>query len=103
MNPDSTLYSLPCCLGNGGHLKILFLDEATSSLDLEREAAINKAIRRLKITRIIVAHRPGTLRYADRVLVLSTRGIREASRSENGLMMPVGSEGAVESSATRRE
>jgi ATP-binding cassette subfamily B protein RaxB len=73
--------------------KILFLDEATSSLDLEREAAINQAIRRLKITRIIVAHRPGTLRYADRVLVLSAHGIREASRSESGLVMPVASEG----------
>jgi len=60
--------------------KILFLDETTSHLDLKCEAAINEAIRHLKRTRIIVAHRPETLRYADRVLTLSAHGISEFRR-----------------------
>ncbi|EIC85043.1 peptidase domain-containing ABC transporter [Serratia sp. M24T3] len=49
---------------------ILFLDEATSHLDVENEARINAAISALKITRIIIAHRPSTIASADRVIVL---------------------------------
>lgn len=62
--------------------KVLFLDEATSHLDLAREAAINAAIRKLQITRIIVAHRPETIRYADRVLVLSREGVSVRDNNE---------------------
>lgn len=50
---------------------ILFMDEATSHLDLTNEASINNAISRLKITRVIVAHRPSTIASADRVIDLS--------------------------------
>jgi ATP-binding cassette subfamily B protein RaxB len=46
--------------------RVLFLDEATSTLDLENEKRVNDAIRELKITRIIVAHRPQTIESADR-------------------------------------
>lgn len=49
---------------------ILLLDEATSHLDMEREHAINDAIARLSITRIVIAHRPDTIRSADRVIRL---------------------------------
>ncbi len=49
---------------------ILFMDEATSHLDIDNEAAINKAISSLKITRIIVAHRPSTIASADRIVTL---------------------------------
>lgn len=49
---------------------ILFMDEATSHLDIENEKAINNAISSLKITRIIVAHRPSTIASADRVIEL---------------------------------
>ncbi|HDH0734760.1 TPA: peptidase domain-containing ABC transporter, partial [Klebsiella oxytoca] len=47
---------------------ILFMDEATSHLDLNNEANINHAISNLSITRIIVAHRPSTIASADRVI-----------------------------------
>ncbi|MBV6320214.1 peptidase domain-containing ABC transporter [Duganella violaceipulchra] len=47
---------------------ILVLDEATSHLDIQREAEVNRAIKSLKITRIIVAHREETILSADRVL-----------------------------------
>jgi ATP-binding cassette, subfamily B, bacterial CvaB/MchF/RaxB len=48
--------------------RILLLDEATSHLDEENERAINKAIRLLPISRVIVAHRRSTLDMADRVV-----------------------------------
>jgi ATP-binding cassette subfamily B protein RaxB len=48
--------------------RILLLDEATSHLDEENERTINQAIRRLPISRIIVAHRRSTLDMADRIV-----------------------------------
>jgi ATP-binding cassette, subfamily B, bacterial CvaB/MchF/RaxB len=50
--------------------RILLFDEATSHLDIERERIVNAAIRELSVTRIIVAHRPETIRSAHRVIVL---------------------------------
>lgn len=50
---------------------ILFMDEATSHLDLGNEASINNSISNLSITRVIVAHRPSTIASADRVIDLS--------------------------------
>ena len=51
--------------------KILFLDEATSHLDVVAEQAINKALKTLQITQIMVAHRPETIKMADRIIDLS--------------------------------
>jgi ATP-binding cassette subfamily B protein RaxB len=48
--------------------KLLFLDEATSHLDIVTEMQVNQAIKNLGITRIMVAHREATLRLADRVI-----------------------------------
>ncbi|WP_139110606.1 ATP-binding cassette domain-containing protein, partial [Klebsiella pneumoniae] len=53
---------------------ILFMDEATSHLDLKNESAINQSIASLSITRIIVAHRPSTIASADRIIDLSQYG-----------------------------
>lgn len=50
---------------------ILFMDEATSHLDLNNESVINQSISDLSITRIIVAHRPSTIASADRVIDLT--------------------------------
>lgn len=50
--------------------KILVLDEATSHLDVWNEQAVNQAIQRIALTRIIVAHRPETIQMAERVIVL---------------------------------
>lgn len=49
---------------------LLLLDEATSHLDLRREEAVSAAISGTDMTRIIVAHRPETIRTADRVIAL---------------------------------
>lgn len=50
--------------------KLLFLDEATSHLDVTNEQLVNVAVKQLKVTKIIVAHRPETIASADRVLVV---------------------------------
>lgn len=50
--------------------RILFLDEATSHLDVACERLVNSAVQQLRITRVIVAHRPQTIASADRVLEL---------------------------------
>jgi ATP-binding cassette subfamily B protein RaxB len=56
---------------------ILFLDEATSHLDQKAESVVNAAIRELRMTRVTIAHRTETLLAADRILLLSSQGIRE--------------------------
>ena len=48
----------------------LFMDEASSHLDAESEKEINQALKTLKMTQIIVAHRQETIRMADRVIEL---------------------------------
>lgn len=50
---------------------ILFMDEATSSLDHESESYVNKAIKQLNITRVIIAHRETTIASVDRVISLN--------------------------------
>lgn len=47
---------------------ILFMDEATSSLDTESERFVNIAVRNMNITRVIIAHRETTLRTVDRII-----------------------------------
>jgi ATP-binding cassette subfamily B protein RaxB len=49
---------------------ILFLDEATSNLDIINEHDINKHIRKMNVSRIMVAHRPETIKLADSVISL---------------------------------
>jgi ATP-binding cassette subfamily B protein RaxB len=50
--------------------KLLVLDEATSHLDVMRERQVNAAIARMKLTRIVIAHRPETIASADLVLAM---------------------------------
>lgn len=62
--------------------QILLLDEATSHLDVAREALVNQSIHALKVTRIIVAHRPETIASADRVVVMSQGKVVSAPQPE---------------------
>ncbi|MGB0165014.1 MAG: ABC transporter ATP-binding protein [Candidatus Thalassarchaeaceae archaeon] len=58
---------------------ILVLDEATSNVDNETEAALQRSIEKLSKNRttIIIAHRLSTVRNADRIAVLDSGGITE--------------------------
>ena len=53
--------------------KLLIMDEGTSHLDPSREQAVNAAVAKLGITRIIVAHGIETIIAADRIFA-TTRG-----------------------------
>lgn len=60
--------------------KILLMDEATSNLDVENENRICAAVRSAGVTTILIAHRPQTIRSADRVLELHNGKVREVER-----------------------
>jgi len=70
--------------------KLLFLDEATSHLDVGNEQLVNTAIRRLQVTRVIVAHRPETIASADRVLVMEQGRIVQELRPQPACDAPAG-------------
>ncbi|GAC16173.1 peptidase domain-containing ABC transporter [Aliiglaciecola lipolytica] len=61
--------------------KILFLDEATSHLDVQNEMAINNHIKQLSITRVVIAHRPETIASADKVFRLESGQLRDVTSS----------------------
>ena len=59
--------------------KIIILDEATSNLDTESEALIQKSLSELTKNRttIVIAHRLSTIRKADQILVIENGRIAE--------------------------
>ena len=62
--------------------KLLFLDEATSHLDVANERLVNQAVKELALTKVIVAHRPETIASADRVLVMEQGRIVQELRPQ---------------------
>ena len=58
---------------------LLILDEATSAVDNETEAALQRSINKItqQRTAVIIAHRLSTVRNADRIIVLENGGIVE--------------------------
>ncbi|MEJ2757384.1 MAG: ABC transporter ATP-binding protein, partial [Anaerolineales bacterium] len=63
---------------------VLILDEATSSVDNETEAAIQRSMDRISVgrTTIIIAHRLSTIRNADTIFVLEKGLLKENGTHE---------------------
>jgi len=59
---------------------ILIFDEATSALDNESENIVKESLERLAKDRttLVIAHRLSTIRNAERILVLTEKGIEES-------------------------
>lgn len=66
------IYRQPC---------ILILDESTANLDVERERRVHEGLSSLQMTRILITHRPETLKLADRVFYLNNGYAIEATRT----------------------
>jgi len=64
--------------------KILILDEATSSLDVESEVMIQDSLSKLiaKRTTVIIAHRLSTIKNADQILLIEQGKIVESGTHE---------------------
>jgi ATP-binding cassette subfamily B multidrug efflux pump len=63
---------------------LLILDEATASMDSQTEQLIQKAMKELMRgrTSLVIAHRLGTVREADAVLVMDQGEVKEWGKSE---------------------
>ncbi|WP_340002635.1 ABC transporter ATP-binding protein [Oceanobacillus sp. FSL K6-0127] len=63
---------------------ILILDEATSALDTETEMIIQRALNDLAKNRttLVIAHRLATIKNADRIMVVTKKGIEEEGSHE---------------------
>ena len=63
---------------------IILLDEATASLDVENETAIQTALSRLikNKTVLLIAHRMRTVAGADKIVVLSDGTVAEQGRPD---------------------
>ncbi len=64
---------------------VLILDEATSAVDNETEAAIQRSLHNVSEgrTTVIIAHRLSTVRHADRILVLEGGAVVESGSHED--------------------
>jgi ABC-type bacteriocin/lantibiotic exporter with double-glycine peptidase domain len=61
-----------------GRPRIIFLDEATSSLDNATQAVVMQSLQRIAATRIVIAHRLSTIQNADRIFVFDGGKVMQA-------------------------
>lgn len=58
--------------------RVLLFDEATSALDNRAQAVVQDALRKLTITRVVIAHRLSSIQNVDRIYVLDGGRIIES-------------------------
>ena len=61
-----------------GKPAIIIFDEATSALDNRTQSIVTESLKKMKATRIIVAHRLSTIRDVDRILVFDKGVVAES-------------------------
>jgi ATP-binding cassette, subfamily B, bacterial CvaB/MchF/RaxB len=72
--------------------RVLALDEATSHLDLGNERAVTQALAQMRLTRLVIAHRPETIAGAQRVVQVKDGQVVEVARA---VMPPRGGDGVT--------
>ena len=77
----SVIWGLRCLAGRCSVFSSHVRCTGTSHLDIKTEKAVNEAVSELGITRVIVAHRPQTIQYADRVLEIEGGKVREREKA----------------------
>ncbi len=75
--------------------RVLALDEATSHLDLANERAITQTLAQMRLTRLIIAHRPETIAGARRVVQLRGGELVEVLRTVPGAPAAAGAAAAT--------
>lgn len=65
-----------------GKPKVLFFDEATSALDNVTQSMVCESLNRLRVTRLVIAHRLSTVIDCDRILVMDHGRIVEEGNFE---------------------
>lgn len=61
---------------------VLYIDEGTSALDNLTERAVQESLKNMKCTRIVIAHRLGTIIDADKIIVMREGEIQGAGSHE---------------------
>ena len=60
--------------------RLLLFDEATSALDNRTQAQVQASLKKLSITRVVIAHRLSTVQDVDRIFVMQAGRIVESGR-----------------------
>ena len=63
--------------------RVLLFDEATSALDNRAQAIVQASLKRLGITRVVIAHRLSSIRDVDRIYVMDGGRIVESGRYDD--------------------
>ena len=63
--------------------RILLFDEATSALDNRAQARVQASLRKLRATRVVIAHRLSSIRDVDRIYVMDRGRIVESGRYDD--------------------
>jgi NHLM bacteriocin system ABC transporter ATP-binding protein len=68
--------------------RILLFDEATSALDNRTQAIVSASLERLRVTRVVVAHRLSTIVKADRIVVIQRGQVVQEGRYDELMARP---------------
>lgn len=57
--------------------RVVLFDEATSALDNRTQTRVTESLEKMKVTRLVIAHRLTTIRNADRIMVIDKGRVAE--------------------------